>query len=286
MLANRSIPQSVVIPELAYDDVAEAAAWLCGAFGFQERLRIGNHRVQLLFGQGAVVVIERRGEQALRSSVLVRVDDADRHHDRAVEHGAVILRPPTDYPFGERQYTAQDPGGHAWTFSQTIADVDPASWGGTLLDTVTVGREDLLGGTAATLIKALNAELSAAYPEPGATHFRLDPEETKDGRGAFVVARVDGVPMACGAIRKNDEETAEIKRMYVVPEARGLGLSRRVLAALEAEAARLQVKRIVLETGPRQLAALALYERSGFERIPEFGEYIGSPMSICMAKRL
>lgn len=155
-----------------------------------------------------------------------------------------------------------------------------------LSDPITIRREDLLGETAAKLIKALNSELSATYPEEGATHFRLDPEETEEGRGAFLVARVDGVPMACGAIRKNDEETAEIKRMYVVPEARGRGLSRRVLAALEAEAARLQVKRIVLETGPRQHAALALYERAGYRRIPLFGEYVGSPLSICMEKLL
>jgi uncharacterized glyoxalase superfamily protein PhnB len=56
------------------------------------------------------------------------------HHARAVAHGANILRPPTDYPYGERQYTAVDPGGHAWTFSQSIADVDPALWGGMLLE--------------------------------------------------------------------------------------------------------------------------------------------------------
>lgn len=143
-----------------------------------------------------------------------------------------------------------------------------------------------MGETAAKLIRSLNAELSATYPEEGATHFRLDPDETVEGRGAFLVAWVDGVPMACGAIRKNDEETAEIKRMYVAPEARGQGLSLRVLSALETEAARLQVKRIVLETGTRQHAALALYGRAGYQRIPAFGEYIGSPLSICMEKRI
>jgi uncharacterized glyoxalase superfamily protein PhnB len=134
MKENRSIPDSVIIPELAYADVAEAAAWLCNAFGFEERLRIANHRIQLTFGGGALVVTELRGEQGgdLAHSVLVRVEDIDRHHDRAVQHGARILRPPTDYPFGERQYTAEDPGGHVWTFSQTLDDVDPASWGGVL----------------------------------------------------------------------------------------------------------------------------------------------------------
>jgi len=137
MKENRSIPASVIIPELAYADVAEAAAWLCNAFGFAERLRIANHRIQLTCGGGALVVTELGGEKGegrgdLAHSVLVRVEDLDRHHDRAVQHGARILRPPTDYPFGERQYTAEDPGGHVWTFSQTLADVDPASWGGVL----------------------------------------------------------------------------------------------------------------------------------------------------------
>jgi uncharacterized glyoxalase superfamily protein PhnB len=65
--------------------------------------------------------------------VLVRVEDTDRHHERAAKSGARILNPPTDYPYGERQYTAEDIGGHNWTFSQSIADVDPASWGGELV---------------------------------------------------------------------------------------------------------------------------------------------------------
>ena len=131
MLSNRSVPAAQVIPELPYDDVGEASDWLCAAFGFTERLRIGNHRAQLVFGDGAVIVVER-GDDASTSSVLVRVEDADSHHARAAEHGARIVHPPTDYPYGERQYTAEDIGGHRWTFSQSIADVDPASWGGTL----------------------------------------------------------------------------------------------------------------------------------------------------------
>ena len=67
-------------------------------------------------------------------SVHVRVDDVDAHHQQAVRAGAHVLNPPTDYPYGERQYTAEDPGGHRWTFSQSIADVDPADWGGMLID--------------------------------------------------------------------------------------------------------------------------------------------------------
>ena len=63
---------------------------------------------------------------------MVRVEDADAHHERAVAAGARIVQPPTDYPYGERQYTAEDLAGHRWTFSQSLADVDPADWGGIL----------------------------------------------------------------------------------------------------------------------------------------------------------
>ena len=65
------------------------------------------------------------------SNVMVRVGDVDAHHERARERGAQILGPPTDYPYGERQYTAVDLGGHTWTFSQSIADVAPEDWGAT-----------------------------------------------------------------------------------------------------------------------------------------------------------
>ncbi|HET7461838.1 MAG TPA: VOC family protein, partial [Longimicrobium sp.] len=104
MLANRSIPDVAVIPVLAYADVAEAAAWLCRAFGFSERVRIGNHRVQLTYGAGAVVARDggsapRGDAPAADHSVMVRVDDADAHHARAVAAGARILQPPADHPF-------------------------------------------------------------------------------------------------------------------------------------------------------------------------------------------
>jgi uncharacterized glyoxalase superfamily protein PhnB len=132
MLANRSCPRSTVIPELAYPDVGEAARWLCDAFGFTVRLMIANHRAQLNVGDkgdGAMVVTE--GEGGGGHGVMVRVEDVHAHHERARQHGARIVRPPADHPYGERQYTAEDPGGHRWTFTQSIADVDPTEWGGT-----------------------------------------------------------------------------------------------------------------------------------------------------------
>jgi uncharacterized glyoxalase superfamily protein PhnB len=133
MRTNRSIPRSTVIPELAYADVTAAAAWLCDAFGFSVRLRIGNHRVQLNIGDdGAMVVTELRGNGGADSahSVMVRVEDVNAHHNHAKARGARITRPPQDYPYGERQYSAQDLGGHLWTFTESIADSDPRDWGG------------------------------------------------------------------------------------------------------------------------------------------------------------
>jgi len=136
MLSNRSIPRAVVIPVLAYPDVNQAAAWLCDAFGFSVRLRIGSHRVQLNVGDGAVIVREMRLNEVnavlgTAQSVTVRVEDADAHCKRAREHGARITQDPVTHPYGERQYNAEDFAGRSWTFSQSVADVDPEEWGGT-----------------------------------------------------------------------------------------------------------------------------------------------------------
>jgi uncharacterized glyoxalase superfamily protein PhnB len=133
---NRSMPPGVVIPELAYPDVRAAVEWLCHSFGFVERLRIGNHRAQLAFGEGSMIVTGPSSPTPgdFNHAVMVRVANIDDHYERAKQAGVRILNPPTDYPYGERQYTAEDLGGHRWTFSQTIADVDPASWGGVLFE--------------------------------------------------------------------------------------------------------------------------------------------------------
>jgi putative acetyltransferase len=152
---------------------------------------------------------------------------------------------------------------------------------------VTVQRAELTSPTALELISALNAELSGMYPEPGATHFALDPAQVAMGRGAFLVAYRDKTAVGCGAMRLIDPATAELKRMYVIPTLRGAGIGWRLLLALEAEAVRLGAERLVLETGVRQTDALALYGRCGFEPIPLYGEYCLSPdTSICLGKRL
>jgi uncharacterized glyoxalase superfamily protein PhnB len=137
MKPNRSLPAATVIPVLIYPDVREAVAWLCAAFGFVERVRIGeNHRAQLQFGAGGLIVGDVRGNRCpprpgeVTHSVMVRVDDVHGHCERARQHGAHIVTEPTDYEYGERQYHAEDPAGHQWTFSETLADVAPEEWGG------------------------------------------------------------------------------------------------------------------------------------------------------------
>ena len=159
-----------------------------------------------------------------------------------------------------------------------------------------IAPEPLTSDVAAALIIDLNAELSALYPEPGATHFRLDPSEVATGAGIFVVARWHGRPVGCGALRRirNPDlvrevgpNAGEIKRMYVAPDSRGRGIGRAVLDRLEAEARTLGVSRLVLETGTRQIEAIALYRRAGFTEIPAYGEYVLSPgTSVCMLKTL
>ena len=132
MKQNRTMPRCTVIPQLVYDDVPAAIDWLSDKFGFVERWRAGDHRAQLSYAGGTIVVTEPRTSRVLagRQSVMVRVDDVDRHYERARERAAKIVEPPRDFAYGERQYTAEDLGGHHWTFSESIADVAPEDRGG------------------------------------------------------------------------------------------------------------------------------------------------------------
>jgi GNAT superfamily N-acetyltransferase len=163
-------------------------------------------------------------------------------------------------------------------------------------DALEITRETLTGPIATALISALNAELSAIYPEPGANHFSLDENEVAPGAGSFVVARWRGRPVGCGAVRclrqpavvrELGPGVGEVKRMYVEPEARGKGIGRALLARIEEEARALGLNRLVLETGTRQKEALALYGRAGFIGIPVYAEYVESPeTSVCLTKKL
>jgi uncharacterized glyoxalase superfamily protein PhnB len=124
---------------LVYPDVRAAVAWLGDAFGFVERVRVGDaHRSQLQIGaDGAMIVADTSGTQvppqagALTHVVKVRVDDVDAQFERARANGAQVLQEPTDYEYGVRECTVADLAGHHWQFMQTTLDVDPHEWGGT-----------------------------------------------------------------------------------------------------------------------------------------------------------
>ena len=136
MIRNRSAPPFSVTPVLTYPDVPAAARWLEHVFGFVEHVRIGDHRVQMGVGDGAVVLADATNgrtppEAESGQSVMVRVRDIDAHHRRALAAGARILADPVDQPYGERQYAAGDLDGHRWTFTESIEDVAPEEWGGT-----------------------------------------------------------------------------------------------------------------------------------------------------------
>jgi putative acetyltransferase len=104
--------------------------------------------------------------------------------------------------------------------------------------------------------------------------------------GTFLVIRDGGRAVACGGICRFDGDRAELKRMYVVPEARGRGFGRRILVDLEAEARRLGYRALVLETGDRQAEALGLYVSAGYERIPCYPPYDSRELSLCFEKGL
>jgi uncharacterized glyoxalase superfamily protein PhnB len=139
VIRNRSAPPPTITPVLVYPDVRAAVDWLAAAFGFEERVRIGEaHRAQLQFGDdGAVVVADVGGRRVgpagdgATHMIKVRVEDVDAAVARAVEHGASVIEELRTYEYGERSCMLADPAGHRWELSQTVRDVDPAEWGGT-----------------------------------------------------------------------------------------------------------------------------------------------------------
>jgi GNAT superfamily N-acetyltransferase len=165
-----------------------------------------------------------------------------------------------------------------------VADAGPTAL---TLDVVTWDHPD-----ATVLRDAQQAEMRELYHDDDEPVPLRDPSTVT----VMVVLRADGVPVACGALRRpapgswGDGQpatgTGEVKRMYVRPGWRGRGLSRLVLAELEDRARAQGLRRVVLETGDLQAAAIALYERSGYRRIPAYGGYVDSPRSLCYAKDL
>lgn len=135
---NRSAPPSTVTPVLVYPDVRAAVAFLEAAFGFSERVRIGDaHRSQMRVGDdGAVVVADTGADRrppspgAVTHEIKVRVHDVDVAFARALEAGGVVRQEPVTHTYGERACVVEDPGGHRWELSRTVRDVEPEEWGG------------------------------------------------------------------------------------------------------------------------------------------------------------
>lgn len=265
---------------------------------FPVRAMPGRQRaseIVLLGFEGEVTAAEALAEAARRRLHRPTYEDAlhfgAEHPEAQREHPVVFLHDPWVGFFGRRDVLClwSNAGRREiglegfddrWTAEYRFAFVAPAP------AEVTVRRADLLSSAARVLIEALDAELTSRYPEDGARHFELDADEVAPGRGAFLIASRVGEPVGCGAVRRIEPGIGEIKRMYVSPAARGLGIGRAVLSALEAEARALDCVRLVLETGLRQPEAIALYEGVGFSRIAPFGEYVSSPLSVCMARDL
>jgi putative acetyltransferase len=151
---------------------------------------------------------------------------------------------------------------------------------------LSIAAEPFDSPEARRLVAALDAALAKLYRPEQRFGPNLKEEHLKGGRGTFLVARDGDRAVGCGAIRLIDPTTAEAKRMYVEPDHRGRGVGGAVLAGLEAAAMRLGVRRLVLETGVHQEAAISLYRRAGFTQVDCWGEYASSPTSICFEKNL
>jgi len=149
---------------------------------------------------------------------------------------------------------------------------------------MTILETDPLSPEAGKIIAALTDELALRYNEPGGGAFK--PEDVMVPGGVFLTGIKDGETIACGALRPVDENTCEVKRMYVCPEYRGMGNSGRILAALEKKAKAFNYKKIILETGKKQPEALGLYKKSGYSIIPNYGIYKDRELSVCFEKAI
>ncbi len=137
---------------------------------------------------------------------------------------------------------------------------------------------------ARTLIRELDADLLERYPRQWI--HGLHPEDFQDDELIFLVVRQGSELVGCGALRPLEEGVAEVKRMFVRHSFRRLGISRRILSALELQAMEKGYTTLRLETGTEQPEALGLYRSAGYVQIPSYGEYIGNPFSICFEKKL
>ena len=134
------------------------------------------------------------------------------------------------------------------------------------------------------LVSLLDKEL--ADRDGDAEHAFYDQFNKIDTLKYAIVAYQDDKPVGCGAIKQHESGAMEVKRMYVLPEWRGKGISALILGSLEDWARELSFKECILETGKRQFEAVKFYQKNGYESIPNYGQYIGIENSLCFKKNL
>lgn len=132
------------------------------------------------------------------------------------------------------------------------------------------------------MVAEVQAEYVLLYGGPDEA--AVDPDEFVPPRGLLMVGLLDGEPVAMGGWRRMSDTVAEIKRMYVSKPARRRGYSRRMLAEIERTAAEAGIAELILNTGPEQPEAVALYEQSGYAVIPGFGHYADHPHALFFGK--
>ena len=151
------------------------------------------------------------------------------------------------------------------------------------MNTITLKRTNSLDPDFRLLIAELDAELRATYDELMNTY---DQHNVIEEIATVVIAYVDSQPAGCGCFKAFSRESAEVKRMYVRPQYRGMGISAMVLKELEAWAASMSYIQMILETGEKQLAAINLYQKGGYVRSENYGPYIDLDTSLCYSKDL
>ena len=149
---------------------------------------------------------------------------------------------------------------------------------------VSIGRADPRQPEVRALISALDGLMASLYP--AASNHLLDVDTLALDDVTFLVARDGERIVGCGAMRRHDARLGEVKRMFVDPHARGLGLGARILGAIEAEAVRQGLRRLALETGIHQPEAIGLYRKAGFQECPPFADYKSDPLSLFMIKEI
>jgi GNAT superfamily N-acetyltransferase len=152
--------------------------------------------------------------------------------------------------------------------------------------TITVSPEDPRAPEAQALLNAFVDEVRHRYDSPPSDVGFFDPAVVSAPKSAFLVARVEGRAVGCGALVPMEDDVAEIKRMFVLPQERGHGIAKKILDRLQSLAQEFDYDRIRLETGTKQPESIALYGKSGFYRVPNFPPFENDHTAVCFEKRI